>query len=342
MLKDIYKVLPKSFKSNYSKLNYAVLNRPKVLFAQKPGILFPGSAKGGVIFSADFELGWAVRYSKANKDPVEYALRERINTPRIIKLLDDYHIPIVWATVGHLFLEKCNKGDHDMMRRIPYFDDHWKYTEGDWFDCDPYTDYVKDPSWYAPDLIEKILSADTKHEMACHTFSHIDCSYKNCPPEVIDDELKASFDAAKKWGIIFKSSTFPGGTAGNYEILKKYGIDICRKRHYDFELAYPFFNEHGLIVTPTGPGLSLGYANWSDSYRISRYKKAIDKAIKTNTIVHFWFHPSQEEAIFGELLPGILQYCSYKRDQGQLWIGTMSEISEFIRENTSQTEGKNK
>lgn len=330
----IYKHLPEYYKSKISKLSYKILNKPKVLSHGNLNPVFPGTSTGGVIFSADFELGWAVRYSKENKNPVEFARRERLNIPHIIKSLDDYHVPIVWSTVGHLFLEKCSVGDHDWMHRIPYFDDHWRYTEGNWFDSDPCTNYITDPSWYAPDLIEMILKAGTKHEIACHTFSHIDCSYENCPTEVIDDELKASFEAAKKWGITFKSITFPGGEAGNYETLKKYGIDICRKRHLDFELAYPFFNEHGLIVTPTGPALKLGHADWTNEYRVSRYKKAIDKAIKTGTIAHFWFHPSQEELIFKELLPEILKYCSVKRDQGQLWIGTMSEINRFIRNNS--------
>jgi peptidoglycan/xylan/chitin deacetylase (PgdA/CDA1 family) len=216
------------------------------------------------------------------------------------------------------------------MKRIPYFDDHWRYTTGDWFDCDPHTDYQKDPAWYAPDLIDAILNAETVHEIACHTFSHIDCSYKNCPPDVLEDELKASFDAAKKWGVEFKSITFPGGTAGNYETLQKYGIKICRRRHLDYELAYPFYNDEGMIVSPTGPCVAIVYPHWSMDYRFSRLKKAVDKAIQTNTIAHFWFHPSQEEETFHELLPMILRYCAEKRDDGELWVGTMSEIADHI------------
>jgi len=331
MINTLYRFLPLDIKAVVSKASFFLNNKPKVLSNNNPHPAFPGGEKGGVIFSADFELGWAVRFSKEKKSPDEFALRERKNIPHLTRLLDYYHIPVVWSTVGHLFLDSCKRGDHDWMHRIPYFNDHWQFLEGDWFDCDPYSNHVKYPAWYAPDLIELILNAETEHEFACHTFSHIDCSYQNCPPEVIDDELKASFDAAKKWGIIFKSITFPGGKAGNYEILKKYGIGICRKRHFDFELAYPFFNEQGIIVTPTGPGLSMGYENWSHEYLISRYKKVIDKAIRTNTIAHFWFHPSQDERIFSELLPEMLKYCSAKRDKGQLWIGTMTEINDFIR-----------
>ncbi len=334
MKKKMYSVLPKRFRANISKIKYYIKDGPKVLLNENVNAVFPGKAKGGVIISADFELGWAVRFSKESKDPDKYSFLERKNLPVIIKHLNDFQIPIVWAIVGHLFLKTCNRGDHDWMKRIPYFNDHWNYTEGDWFDCDPHTNYKKDPSWYAPDLIETILNSKVQHEIACHTFSHIDCSYKNCPPEVLEDELTASFNAAKSWGIKFKSITFPGGTAGNFEVLKKFGISICRKRHLDYEIAYPFLNNKGIIVTPTGPGIALKYRDyWSIDYIFSRIKKVIDKAILTNTIAHLWFHPSQEEETFSDLFPMILEYCADQREKNNLWVGTMNEMTEFIQNN---------
>jgi len=334
MIKKIYSNLPKRLKSHISKISSSVKNKPKAL-PNKEAARFPQNAKGGVIISADLELGWAVRFSKENKDPEEFASRERENMPVIVKHLENFGIPIVWATVGHLFLHECHKGDHDWMRRIPYFDDHWCYKSGDWFDCDPCTDYKNDPAWYAPDLIDMILNSRIPHEIACHTFSHIDCSYKNCPPGVLEDELKACFDAAKRWGIQFKSITFPGGTAGNYETLLDYGITICRKRHLDYELSYPFLETSGMIISPTGPCIALGYKNWSMEYRFQKMKKAIDKAIDTNTVVHFWFHPSQEKETFSALLPMLLKYCADKRESNELWVGTMNEMAEFIKSSHS-------
>lgn len=333
MIKRIYKKIPVSVKSNISKINYLINDLPKVLHDNVNEQKLPNNEEGGVIISADFELGWAVRYSKHAKNPQTYAREERKNIPVILRHLEKFEIPIVWSTVGHLFLKSCKKGDHDWMKRIPYFNDHWEFTKGDWFDCDPYTDWERDFAWYAPDLIEKIMNCKTSQEVACHTFSHIDCSYKNCPPEVIDDELKASIDVASEWGINFKSLTFPGGTAGNYETLLKHNISICRKRHLDYEIAYPFRNEQGILISPTGPAISLAYPQWSIEYLFSRYKKAIDKAINAGSLVHFWFHPSQEESTFTQLLPGILEYLAKKREEGKLWVGTMGQISEYINLN---------
>lgn len=334
MIKRTYNRLPVSIKSKISRLNYWLSNKPKVNPWTNLEKKFPSNTKGGLFISADFELGWAVRFSKLNKDPEEFGMRERENIPIILGLLEKYNIPITWSTVGHLFLESCNKGDHDWMQRIPHFDDHWKFTKGDWFDCDPYSNYKLAPAWYAPDLIKEIRGSTTKQELAYHTFSHIDCSDKHCPVDVIEDEFKAGKIIEEQWGIKFQSLTFPGGKAGNFATLKKYGIEICRHRYKDFELSYPFMNEYGIIVTPTGPAISIKYKEWPIHYTFSQYKKAIDKAIKTGTFLHLWFHPSQNEEDFTLLLPLILEYASKMREKGLLWVTTMGDFVDFYNTRT--------
>ncbi|MFW5804606.1 MAG: hypothetical protein ACOCWG_05195, partial [bacterium] len=62
-------------------------------------------------------------------------------------------------------------------------------------------------------------------------------------------------------------------------------------------------------------------------------KKYIDKAIQTNTIVHLWFHPSLNPYILENVLPPFLEYTAHLREKGDLWIGTMKEISEYINQN---------
>ena len=84
MIGKFYNRLPDSFKSNISKVTYLIGNKPRVLIDNKLNFGFPGNQKGGVIFSADFELGWAVRYSKHPKDPVKFASEERKNIPFIL------------------------------------------------------------------------------------------------------------------------------------------------------------------------------------------------------------------------------------------------------------------
>ncbi len=332
--KKLRKYLPVKQKGNLSRVSHFVLNKP---FVKRDNIdpkkKFPNNEKGGLIISADFEMAWAWRYTKTNADYLQKGRIERENIPKILRVLDEYNIPITFATVGHLFLENCERGAHDWMRKIPHFDDHWKFTKGDWYDHDPYSNYKDAPEWYAPDLIHMILDSKVDHEIGTHTFSHIDLSYKNCPPDVADDEIKACIMVANNYDIKLESIVFPGGTWGNIETLEKHKIIIYRKRN-EFELAYPYRDDIGLLVTTSSGSLEydLNYG-WPKEYLINRLKKYVDKAIRSNTIAHLWFHPSLEPFILENIIPPFLEYASSKREIGELWIGPMNSIAHYINRN---------
>jgi peptidoglycan/xylan/chitin deacetylase (PgdA/CDA1 family) len=325
---------PTNLNSILTKLVFKFSNKPfvkqdKIDAAKK----FPNHEKGGLIISADFEMAWAWRFSKTGKDYLKKGEIERKNFPKILEILESYNIPITFSTVGHLFLEKCDKGDHDWMKRIPHFDDHWKFTDGDWYYHDPYSNYQEAPEWYAPDLIQMIIDSKVNHEIATHTFSHIDFSYKNCPAGVAEDELKACKMAAEPYDITLNSMVFPGGTWGNIEVLKAHGIQIYRK-NVEHDLAYPWRDEYGILVTNSSEAMEYNPAyGWSDKYFLKRLKKYIDKAIKTNTIAHLWFHPSLDPYILKNVFPSLLEYAAERREAGDLWIGTMEEIAEHINKN---------
>ena len=339
MIREIYKNIRKSLspemKTSLSKLIFKYSGKPFVKSDRIPlEEKFPNKESGGMIISADFELAWAFRYSKSYKEPykaaLSYARQDRINVPKLINLFEIYNIPITWATVGHLFLKECKNGDHDWMNRIQHFENkNWEFKKGDWFDFDPYTNFKENSEWYAPDLIEMILKSKIPHEISTHTFSHIDFSNKNCSPLVADDEIVACIKAMKPFGLTPKSIVFPGGTYGNIPILKKHGIQIYRK-NVNVDLAYPYFDEYGLLVSPTTTGFGRSHQGWSAEYYVHRFKTFIDKAIDTGTIAHFWFHPSFDEWTLQNVMAPVLKYASQRREQKMLWIGTMYDISKFI------------
>jgi hypothetical protein len=160
--------------------------------------------KGIVVFSADFEMAWAFRFSKTNRQAaVEKGLQERYNVPILLNLFDKNQIPVTWAIVGHLFLNNCARNNlnfaHNEMPRPSYFENpHWIFNSGDWYDNDPCTDYKTDPAWYAPDLVEQIIKSKVNHEIGCHTFSHIDFTYKNCTHKLAEAELNACIKLAEE------------------------------------------------------------------------------------------------------------------------------------------------
>lgn len=324
LIRKIYN--KKYVKKHLSKLLFLLRNRPSFDSSMKSS----KKNKATFVMSADFELGWGHRYTKINPSPKKMAMRARENFPFLLKMFNDYNIPITWGTVGHLFLKQCKKGDHDWMHRIPYFENrNWLYNKGDWFDCDPYTSWEKAKEWYAPDLIENILNAKIKHEIGCHSFSHIDLTYKNCPRKVAEDEIKACVELSKKWGTNLKTFVFPGGTYGNFEELKKYGF-ITYRKSFKHELTHPVVDENGLVVIPASIGLGDNGLGWSAKYFIKRYKRYVDKSIITRTICHFWFHPSMNEWFLKRVFPDILKYVAEKREAGKLSIETMIEIANQI------------
>ena len=336
MLKKIYNNIytrtPKSIQGQLTKIAFKVDNKPTVKISKNS--FFPNGAKGGFVISADFELAWAWRYSKKNKNPLKFGLKKakqsRQNFPLLLKLFEDYNVPITWATVGHLFLESCNKGDHNWMARIPNFDDHWNFTKGDWYDYDPYSNVKKAPEWYAPDLIENILNSKVNHEIGCHSFSHLHFKNHICPLQAAEDDIKACVDAAKKWNINLKSMVFPGGTNGNYEALAKHGFTNYRQNS-KFDLFYPEIGEENMVRLPSSFSMEDTGFNWSKEYYIYRYKKYIDRAIETGTVCHGWFHPSENAWVIQDIFPEILRYVSELREKGLLYIDTMDQVSSLIK-----------
>ena len=337
VLKTIYgrirETLPDSAQGYLSRMAFLLADKPNVRADQlDPDRKFPNKEKGGLIISADFEMAWAWRYTKTGSDHIQKGRLERQNMPDILNVLETYNIPITFATVGHLFLEECRPGDHDWMTRIPHFDDHWRFVKGDWFDHDPYSNYKDAPEWYAPDLVRMILASGVAHEIGSHTFTHIDFSDKNCPPTVADDEITACREVASSYGIELTSMVFPGGTWGNIRSLKQNNFVIYRKS-CDFELSYPFRDDDGLLVSSSSGPLehNLRYG-WSSEYFLYRLRKYVRKAMETNTIAHFWFHPSLDPYFLKKILPPFFEFAAKQREKGNLWIGPMNRIAEYINE----------
>jgi peptidoglycan/xylan/chitin deacetylase (PgdA/CDA1 family) len=289
--------------------------------------------KGIVVFSADFEMAWAYRYSKTlSEKAVEWGLKERKNVPVILNLFDHYNIPVTWATVGHLFLNECKKNDqgiaHPLMPKPAYFENrNWVFNKGDWYDQDPGTNVLSDPAWYAPDLIKQILLSGTGHEIGCHTFSHLDFTYINCPKELADSELDACVRLAELSGVRLISMVFPGGTFGNFESLKERGL-LCYRKPMKYHIDLPFIDDHGLVVIPSSLGLDKDPYGWSKEFHLRMIRDFLEKAAKHKLVCHFWFHPSMDSWYLKNVMPEIVMLVGKFRDAGMLRILTMGALAE--------------
>ncbi|HOM41746.1 MAG TPA: polysaccharide deacetylase family protein [Bacteroidales bacterium] len=328
-------------RSFLSKINFELHCNPVVSSSKEWKKYIPEQYKSVIMLSADFELAWAWQYSKLFKDPVreakKLALRERENIPEILKICDKYNIPVTWATVGHLFLESCNNDNekaHEKIPRLFHFEnDYWKFSGNDWFENDPCSDYLKDPEWYAPDLIKLILNSEVKHEIACHTFSHIDCRDEVCTPELMRAELIECKRLAENWGLELRSFVHPGHTIGNLDVLSEEGFTNFRT-NYNNILGFPVKHKNGLWELKQTAEIVFR-KGWSIKYHIYRYITIIERALKSRTICVLWFHPSLDPIVVEEIFPEVFSFLNKNRDK--IWITTHSEYVTWLERTSSSS-----
>jgi hypothetical protein len=329
-------------KSRLSKVKFALGLNPKILKNGDPQQFIPKGYESVLTITADFELAWAPRYNKSVADPYRFAIdlarRERENIPRILAVCEQHRIPLTWATVGHLFLESCSAAGMRKHPEIPvvaaYEGPYWNFPGGDWFEFDPCTGLRDDPEWYAPDLIDRILQAKTRHEIGCHTFSHIDCRDGVCPPDLFESELLRCKQLAAERNLALTSFVHPGHTIGNLDSLAGLGFTSFQTDPGNI-LGYPVRHKNGLWELQRTMEFYIN-PHWSVDYHIHRYKKIVDRAIDSRTVCNFWFHPSFNPVFVDEIMPSLLEYISAKNKK--IWACTVHDYTGYLnsREWTEQ------
>ncbi|MFA5405320.1 MAG: polysaccharide deacetylase [Ignavibacteria bacterium] len=328
---------PKILRPYLSKLKFNLGFNPKIQKSDDFRKYVPEPYKAVLITYADFELAWAWRYSKEyinrKTDVNNLALRERENVSDILLLSEMFKIPITWATVGHLFLEECKKENviaHPDIQRNKYFENkYWVFDKGDWFDDDPCTNYKDSPEWYCPDLIKKIYNSKIRHEIGCHTFSHIDCRDEVCPTEVFEAEINECIKLAKNFSIYLKSFVHPGHTIGHLKKLFELGFNSYRTDYANI-LGYPVMHSTGLWEFKGT--MELTYKKkWDINFNIKFYKEIIDRAIENNSVCVFWFHPSFDKIFLEKILPDLFSYIDSKNDD--IFITTAGEYTDWLNKN---------
>src|SRR6266550_275829 len=287
---------------------------------------FKNNARAAACVSADFELSWAFR-----QHPKEVARdrgrRERENIPYLLKLFERYAFPITWATIGHLFLESCTRSSHGLahpeMPRPP----RNALWAGDWYMHDPCTNYKRDPLWYAPDLIQNILDSPVRHEVATHSFSHIDFSSTCSDSSLVRRELEESAAAMQRVGIIPRSLVYPFNRMGHvyHDLLAELSITAVRHRDRRIRLSYPERMPSG--VYKLYESMNLRKPKRYDY--LDKVKIFMAKAMAHCAAFHLWFHPSDSLSLAETELLQIVRYLDSLRKEGLVWVAPMAEIASY-------------
>lgn len=302
---------------------------------------FRGGSLASATISADFELSWAWRGWRSAQETRERATRERLNVPRLIGMLEEYGIPITWATVGHLFLERCGRGEdgkaHSQMPRPPAMVNPPAMPRwiGDWYRHDPCTDYHTDDLWYCPDLIRQILSSKQRHEFGSHSFSHISFLAENSTPELVEQELAQCQAAMSPFHLSARSLVYPYNQMGHHydSVLAKFGIICVRHRDPLVRLSYPERLSSG--VYKLYESMNLRRANQYDY--IEKARMFLDESMQRHAAYHIWFHPSDPIEIFDREFRGIIEYIGKLQRLGSLWVATMGELAAYCEAREQST-----
>jgi len=301
---------------------------------------FRHGSQASATISADFELSWAWRGWRSAEETRLRAERERRNVLYLVPLLEEQAIPITWATVGHLFLERCGRGTdgraHPKMPRpvmtTPLAMTTWT---GDWYSHDPCTDHCFDPLWYCPDLIALILGSNVRHELASHSFSHISFLAENSTHELVEEEIAQCQAAMAPFGVVARSLVYPYNQMGHYyaPLLAKLGLTCVRHRDPIVRLSYPERLPCGVYKLYESMNLRRStHYNYVDKVRIF-----LDQAIKRHAAYHIWFHPSDSTELFQHEFCQIVEEVAARRRAGQLWVTTMADLASYC-EAREQTE----
>jgi|GEM_PF-272049 len=328
-LKTAWSWLPTPAQKAVAGVERRIASIPSIYF--DPAIHVNRLERGTIVISLDFEMAWGWQHRVAPAiDFVSRGLWERAQVPRILKSLDCYRIPTTWFTVGHLFLDHCDRGRdgraHTLIARLPPGSyDSYRYQAGDWFQNDPCTDFRRGPAWYAPDLVEMILRSSVSHELACHTFSHIYLGAP-CTVNVADCELNASIDAMAGLGVKSDSFSFPRGSEGNFDSIVRSGFRIVRAfTGQRAILSLPVLRDDGLWAVHCGTTIDRG-ARWSHEERCSRLKSFVDAAAQQQLAFHMFLHPSLSTDDMDRIFVPFLAYCAHQRDRGLIDVVTVRDL----------------
>jgi len=303
-----------------------------------------------VTLSMEIELAWGGHDLEEFSGYISKDRKKETETLKeLLKICDKLGISFSFDIVGHLLLDNCS-GHHD-----------GGHPDG-WFDADPGTNTNIDPEFYAPDLLEMILNADTDHEVCTHTFSHLLCD--RVSEKIINWELQKEKDLhSDVSGNGPHSMVPPRHRSVRNGLLQKNGIKTVRKPIPGYSIPENKMSEYiwkltrthpvkepirvdGVLetyCTPhpslTAPYLSNGRCPPHPAFRIiprsvrqKIHKKylidGLERSIAADSYIHFWTHLynlSNSEQMHP--VKFFLQYLSERIDNGQTEIKTMAELN---------------
>jgi len=279
--------------------------------------------KGKLTISIDLELAWGYWDILTPEVLQMSASVERPICAALIELFDRHEIAATWAVVAALLDEASSASCPGSQQ-----------------------------SWYAPDIIEKILRAKTVHEIGSHSGKHV--YYDKISEAEARDDLDFAGGIHRANGLPLKSFVFPRNAVGHLDLLARAGVQVFRgpdagwvrlaqsvgpKLGRMVTAADKFLpipprsvtaDRRGMMVDISGSMLLPGRdgARRFILPRVMREKlrTGLERAKQTGETFHLWFHPCnfyyrQDEQL--ATLAWFLDHVANEVGHGRIETGTM-------------------
>ena len=292
---------------------------------------------GTVVISVDAELGWGF-HDLANP-PTDRVAAGRNGWLRLLALFDSYDVPATWAVVGHLYADQCDRNHEDHP-----LGPEWFHRERDSWRSRP-------DLRFGTSLISAVQDAYADHELASHTYSHV--QFGDTTREVARAEVEQSVDTARKFGVETRSFVFPRNNIAHRGVLADAGIRCYRGAnpapHSGVEkvrnalgssrappLVQPERDEHGLVNIPASLylyGFEKRPRDIVSTVRgdpiVRQVEAGLEEAAGSDGVLHLWLHPNNlVDGPSERRMDRVLEAVAERRDAGDLTVETMFEVAE--------------
>ena len=168
---------------------------------------------------------------------------------------------------------------------------------------------------------EMVLRSAVEHEIAVHTYSHLDVS--KCDEYVLVDEIERCVSVL---ALARRPTTFifPWNRVGHFEVLTRLGFTAYRGA--ERALGIPQ-KQNGMWNIP--PVYYLGPLSYGQT---SLIKKFLALCVTSRSVFHVWFHPwsimePSAEAFALAVLEPLFESLNARRKEGELDIVTLGDLA---------------
>lgn len=271
--------------------------------------------------TVDLELGWSrARRGQGVTSLAESLRRARLAReafPEFLSLAESYRIPITFATVAHLAVSDC--AQH---RAPPVFKPYW--CGDDWFAIDPRSSLSESPDYYGADILDKVLASRVGHEIASHTFSHVDLADDATTPEVAQFEIIESRLLLKQLDKNLTTFVFPNNTPAFLTELAANGFTVYRTE------SNHLLKKDGFDLWQFPVGLWLSPHSFSADEIIALLLIAARRKCLINFFCHLYEFATRRQ--LRNFFQPIFALVNRAREQGYLEAQTMRVIVKMAAE----------